>query len=204
MLSPHIGVSEMLLVAAVALIVVGPKDLPLLMRRVGQFIARLRGMAAEFRNSFEDMARQTELDELRKEVEAMRSGQFTQPLQDTAEMMKDETVDQVFSDIDAGLKTGEVTFAPHRGYQPPSETADPVPEKKARKPRAKAVSDTPAKASPAKTPKAKAPKAKAPMAKAKPVATKTAQKATPTRTAAAAKAPRPTASKARTTRGSSA
>ena len=75
MLSPDIGVSEMLIVAAVALIVVGPKDLPLLMRRVGQFLARLRGMASEFRASFEDMARQSELEELRKEVEAMRSGQ---------------------------------------------------------------------------------------------------------------------------------
>ena len=71
MLSPDIGVSEMMIVAAVALIVVGPKDLPMLMRRVGQFIARLRGMASEFRASFEDMARQSELEDLRKEVEAI-------------------------------------------------------------------------------------------------------------------------------------
>jgi sec-independent protein translocase protein TatB len=67
---------EFLIVAIVALIVVGPKDLPVLLRKLGQFMAKLRGMAAEFRSSFDEMARQSELDELRKEVEAMRSGQL--------------------------------------------------------------------------------------------------------------------------------
>ena len=66
---------EFLIVAVVALIVVGPKDLPVLLRKLGQFIAKLRGMANEFRASFDEMARQSELDELRKEVEAMRAGQ---------------------------------------------------------------------------------------------------------------------------------
>ena len=42
---------DFLIVGAVALIVVGPKDLPVLMRKVGQFMARVRGMAAEFRAS---------------------------------------------------------------------------------------------------------------------------------------------------------
>jgi sec-independent protein translocase protein TatB len=47
-----------------------------MMRRMGQDMAKLRGMANEFRASFDEMARQSELDELRKEVEAMRRGQF--------------------------------------------------------------------------------------------------------------------------------
>ena len=64
---------DFLIVGAVALIVVGPKDLPLLMRKVGQFMARVRGMAAEFRASFDELARQSELDELRREVAALRS-----------------------------------------------------------------------------------------------------------------------------------
>ena len=64
---------DFLIVGAVALIVVGPKDLPVLMRRVGQFMARIRAMAAEFRASFDELARQSELDELRKEVEALRT-----------------------------------------------------------------------------------------------------------------------------------
>ena len=69
---PDFGFSEMIVVAVIALIVVGPKDLPVMMRRLGQFLARMRGIASEFRSSFDDMARQSELDELRKEVEAMR------------------------------------------------------------------------------------------------------------------------------------
>jgi sec-independent protein translocase protein TatB len=156
MLSPDIGVSEMLIVAAVALIVVGPKDLPLLMRRVGQFIAKLRGMASEFRASFEDMARQSELDELRKEVEAMRTGQFTGPLQDAADAVRDSGVDQVFAEIDAGLKTGQVSFSPAVSVEGAFEAAESAP-KPARKPRAKAVPkvDTPDKAPAARKPAAK-------------------------------------------------
>ena len=79
-LGPGIGGFELIIVAIVALIVVGPNDLPLLMRKVGQFMGKARAMAAEFRASFDEMARQSELDELRKEVESLRSGQMIQQL----------------------------------------------------------------------------------------------------------------------------
>ena len=75
---PEIGAAELIVIAAVALIVVGPKDLPVLMRKVGQFTARMRGMAAEFRASFDEMARQAELDELKKEVEQLRAGRVVE------------------------------------------------------------------------------------------------------------------------------
>jgi len=68
---------EILIIGALALIVVGPKDLPVLMRRVGQFVGKMRGMAAEFRASFDELARQSELEDLRREVEAMRVNQQT-------------------------------------------------------------------------------------------------------------------------------
>ena len=73
---PEAGAFELVFLAMVALIVVGPKDLPVLLRKVGQFTAKMRGLAAEFRASFDEMARQSELDDLRKEVEALRTGQF--------------------------------------------------------------------------------------------------------------------------------
>ena len=69
---PEVGATELLVIAAIALIVVGPKDLPIMMRKLGQFLGRMRAMASEFRASFDDLARQAELDELRREVEAMR------------------------------------------------------------------------------------------------------------------------------------
>ena len=77
---PEAGAFELIFLAAVALIVVGPKDLPVLLRKLGQFLARMRGMAAEFRASFDEMARQSELDELRKEVEALRNARFGEPI----------------------------------------------------------------------------------------------------------------------------
>lgn len=79
-LGPGIGGLEILVIGLVALLVVGPRDLPLLMRKVGQFMAKARGMANEFRASFDEMARQSELDELRKEVDALRRGQGIHPL----------------------------------------------------------------------------------------------------------------------------
>lgn len=77
---PGIGGSELVLIAIVALIVVGPKDLPKLLRQLGKFVAKMRSMADEFRASFDDMARQSELDDLRKEVEALRSGKSVSPI----------------------------------------------------------------------------------------------------------------------------
>src|SRR6516164_4269151 len=91
---------EFLILAVIALIVVGPKDLPPLLRKLGQFLARLRGMAAEFRASFDEMARQSELDELRKEVEALRQGQTFR----SAVGLGGEGSQQVFDDINAGLR----------------------------------------------------------------------------------------------------
>ena len=79
-----IGWSELLLVAVLAIVFVGPKDLPRVMRVAGQYVARMRAMAREFQQSFEDLARESELDDLRKEVEALRRDTMT-PLPSTAE-----------------------------------------------------------------------------------------------------------------------
>lgn len=67
-----IGLSEMVIIGVVALLVVGPKDLPLLMRKVGGWIRKMRAMASDFQNSFDELARQSELDELRKELDELR------------------------------------------------------------------------------------------------------------------------------------
>jgi sec-independent protein translocase protein TatB len=65
--------SHILILLTVALVVVGPKDLPKLMHMAGKWAGKARGLANEFKKSFDDMARQSELDELRKEVENLRS-----------------------------------------------------------------------------------------------------------------------------------
>jgi len=58
--------SELLLVALVALVVIGPKDLPKAMRVVGYWVGRARGVARQFRSGFDSMVREAELEEMEK------------------------------------------------------------------------------------------------------------------------------------------
>ncbi len=71
-MNPGIGLPEILVLMVLALVVVGPKDLPLMVRRVGQFVGKIRGLARDFQRSFDELGREAELDELRKEVEALK------------------------------------------------------------------------------------------------------------------------------------
>jgi len=61
-----IAPTELLLVAVVALVVIGPKDLPKAMRIVGNWVGKARGMARHFRTGFDAMVREAELEELEK------------------------------------------------------------------------------------------------------------------------------------------
>lgn len=61
-----IAPSEFLLVAFVALIVIGPKDLPKAMRVVGYWVGKARGVARQFRSGFDSMVREAELEEMEK------------------------------------------------------------------------------------------------------------------------------------------
>jgi sec-independent protein translocase protein TatB len=68
-----IGWSELAVIAAVAIIVIGPKDLPLALKAVGQWVAKARSLAREFQGSVDEMIREAEraaeVDKLKKEVE---------------------------------------------------------------------------------------------------------------------------------------
>lgn len=68
-----IGIWELLVIGTVALLVVGPKDLPKLMRSVAQWMRAARRMAGEFQRHVDDVMRESELDELRREVNALRN-----------------------------------------------------------------------------------------------------------------------------------
>ncbi|MBM3572116.1 MAG: twin-arginine translocase subunit TatB [Alphaproteobacteria bacterium] len=61
--------SEMAVIAVVALIVLGPKELPQLLRVAGQWIAKARTLARDFQAQVDDMVRQAELDEIKKQVD---------------------------------------------------------------------------------------------------------------------------------------
>ncbi|MDP6874177.1 MAG: Sec-independent protein translocase protein TatB [Alphaproteobacteria bacterium] len=72
-----IGWSEMLMIAVVAIVVIGPKDLPRALRSIGQWVAKARAMTRDLQNSVNDMIAETEIDELRKAGESL--GEFGAP-----------------------------------------------------------------------------------------------------------------------------
>jgi sec-independent protein translocase protein TatB len=169
-LGPGIGGFEILVIGIVALLVVGPKDLPLLMRKIGKVMGRARAMANEFRSSFDEMARQSELDELRKEVEALRTGQGMVPLGAEADAAFREIRDDLNRPLDAPppmLAAPDewpdsppvmtpLEAAPGSAAEPASQPKPDPKAKAAAKPRKttpKAASATAAAASTAKTAK---------------------------------------------------
>ncbi len=66
-----IGWSELLLIAVIAVVVVGPKDLPRMLRTVGKTVGKMRRMANDFQRQFNDALKEAEIDEIKKSVEAV-------------------------------------------------------------------------------------------------------------------------------------
>jgi sec-independent protein translocase protein TatB len=93
--------SELLLIAIVALVVIGPKELPGLLRTWGKWMAQMRGMASEFRGHVDEMVRQSDLDEVKKQLTAS-SGLDLQSLDPTKEIR---------SHIQEGMAEGEKAIA---------------------------------------------------------------------------------------------
>jgi sec-independent protein translocase protein TatB len=65
-----LGLTELLLIGIVALIIVGPKDLPVLFRRVGEFVGRMKGMAREFTSAMNDAADEAGVKDVAKTMRA--------------------------------------------------------------------------------------------------------------------------------------
>ncbi|OCP00950.1 MULTISPECIES: Sec-independent protein translocase protein TatB [unclassified Ensifer] len=68
-----IGWTELVVIAIVLIVVVGPKDLPPMLRAFGRMTAKLRGMASEFRHQFDEALREADLDEVRKTISDAQS-----------------------------------------------------------------------------------------------------------------------------------
>jgi sec-independent protein translocase protein TatB len=68
-----VDISELAVIAVVALVVIGPKDLPKVLRVMGQWTRKAKVMAGEFQRSVDDMMRESELDDLKKQASAMNT-----------------------------------------------------------------------------------------------------------------------------------
>jgi len=70
---PQLGFGETLVILLLAIVVVGPKDLPVLMRKIGGFVGKIRAMGNEFKQAFEEMGAEEEIAELRKQISDLKS-----------------------------------------------------------------------------------------------------------------------------------
>jgi len=119
--------SKLLILVIVALIVVGPKDLPVLLRTVGKYLGVVRRHAAEFRAQFDEALREAELQDLKKEFEGVHEEMRSTLTQGRAAL--DEPVMTARTELD-----GVIGGRPHEVesvQEPPSadQTAAPEPSK---------------------------------------------------------------------------
>ena len=179
-----IGFPELLVIAVVLILVVGPKDLPPMLRAFGKTVKKYRGMATDFKNQFNEALEESELDELRQAASDVKNMNPMNKLKDAVSPLT-----EVGEDIKSHLDVKDEDLAPVKPWKPkPEEISDAaraVGEKEkaakaaaakktttaTRKPRASS-----AKSTTAATSKARASKAKA--AAAKPAAAKTASAST--------------------------
>lgn len=99
----EVGWTEMLVIAIVMIVVVGPKDLPNMLRTFGRTTAKLRAMAADFQKQFNEALKEAELDDVKKSVDELRN------LSPAAEIRKqlnpfEQAAADVRSGVDAAMK----------------------------------------------------------------------------------------------------
>jgi sec-independent protein translocase protein TatB len=96
-----IGWTELVVIGIVALIVIGPRELPKTLRTIGQMMTKVRRMASEFQGQFNDAIREAELDELRKEAEKLTN--IKNPLGD---------LDSIKSEIESAMDPASKPASP--------------------------------------------------------------------------------------------
>jgi sec-independent protein translocase protein TatB len=107
--------SELLLIGIVALVVIGPKELPGVLRTLGQWMSKVRRMAGEFQNQFHDAMREAELADLKREVDEMKV--------QASKYANFDPLTDVRKDMEAAQREIESAVAGTPAEQPPSSDA---------------------------------------------------------------------------------
>jgi sec-independent protein translocase protein TatB len=135
--------SELLVIALVALVVIGPKDLPRVMRTIGHWVGRARGRAGHFRSGVDNMIRESELADMEKKWKAeneriMRDHPAALPGE---EKWPEPVVDEpaAAGKISAPGKASTRPKAPPARGAPPRRAAPPIPARQAAPPALKAA-----------------------------------------------------------------
>ena len=117
-----LGWGEMVVIGIVALIAIGPKELPTVLRTIGQWMGKVRRMANEFQGQFQEALREVELSDLKKHADDIAADVSNfDPMKDTRqEMEKAFAFDDPLKDINTSLDTPPPTPALESADAPPA------------------------------------------------------------------------------------
>ena len=113
--------SKLLILGIVALIVIGPKDLPALLRTIGKYVGIIKRQAAEFRAQFDEAMRESELQQLKKDVESIQ--QETETAMRDAERSVEKEMAEARSSVDAAMAEVDATTPRSDALPAPGTTA---------------------------------------------------------------------------------
>lgn len=116
-----IGWTELVVIAIVLIVVVGPKDLPPMLRAFGRMTTKLRGMASEFRHQFDEALREADLDDVRKTISDAQSLNPANALRDAMNPLR-----QIGNDIKSDLQKAATPDKPATTGTTEPATAEPV------------------------------------------------------------------------------
>jgi len=116
-----IGWGELLVIGVVALVAIGPKELPTVLRTVGQWMGKLRRMASEFQGQFQEAMREAEMSDLKKQVDEMATQAQSYANFDPVSEVRKE-LDSTQREIESSLadKPAAAASGPPTGAQTPS------------------------------------------------------------------------------------
>ncbi|HYV70466.1 MAG TPA: Sec-independent protein translocase protein TatB [Pseudolabrys sp.] len=113
-----IGWGELVVIGIVALIAIGPKELPTVLRTLGQYMAKIRRMAADFQGQFQEAMREAEMAELKKQAEDLKSS--------VSDLTKFDPLANTQKEIERAFEMPEIGEASTE--KPPAPAALPEPQ----------------------------------------------------------------------------
>lgn len=157
------GWQEFLVVAVVTVLVVGPKELPRVFRTITGFMRKARSLAGEFHSAMDEMAKEADLQDIKKQVEGVKNGSssWVKEIDPTGEVEK--SVRDMKTEVNAAR--GEVNKAGRSDPAASPSTTTPKPDVKASDEKAMEAAPAKTAATDAKKPEAKSPSAKPAAAK---------------------------------------
>ena len=133
-----IGWSELMVIGVLALLVVGPKELPGLLRTVGQYVGRARSVAREFQRSMEDAAREAdmgafkELKDAKRDIDKMGRVDFSEQAKRTQNSLMTGGKTPAKAETKAAEPEPRESAPKPAAEEAPPAAADPAPEPPAR------------------------------------------------------------------------